>query len=111
MKVEYAYLTQQFAQESASGGLTRDILRDIGDELRRGYFTLGPWTQKFEEAVCDKYNVKYCIGVNSGTDALILSMKALGVGYGDTVLTQPNTFVATVGADRKSTRLNSSHRL
>ena len=95
MKVEYAYLTQQFDAEDA---LTRDILRDIQEELRRGYFTLGPWTQKFEEAVCEKYGVKHCIGVNSGTDALILSMKALGIGPGDTVLTQPNTFVATVGA-------------
>ena len=95
MKVEYAYLTQQFDTEDA---LTKDILHDITSELRRGYFTLGPWTQKFEEAVCVKYRVKHCIGVNSGTDALILSMKALGVGHGDTVLTQPNTFVATVGA-------------
>lgn len=95
MKVEYAYLTQQFDAEDA---LTKDILRDIATELRRGYFTLGPWTQKFEEAVCEKYGVKHCVGVNSGTDALILSMKALGIGPGDTVLTQPNTFVATVGA-------------
>lgn len=95
MKVEYAYLTQQFAQGDA---LTKDIFRDIQEELRRGYFTLGPWTEKFELAVCEKYGVKHCVGVNSGTDALILSMKALGVGYGDTVLTQPNTFVATVGA-------------
>ena len=95
MKIEYAYLTQQFQQEDA---LTRDILRDIQEELRRGFFTLGPWTQKFEEAVCEKYGVKHCVGVNSGTDALKLSMKALGVGPGDTVLTQPNTFVATVGA-------------
>ena len=95
MHVKYSYLIEQFAQEDA---LTIDILRDIQEELRRGYFTLGPWTQKFEEAVCEKYSVKHCIGVNSGTDALILSMKALGVGHGDTVLTQPNTFVATVGA-------------
>lgn len=95
MKVEYAYLQQQFGQEDA---LVKDILRDITDELRRGYFTLGPWVQKFEEAVCQKYGVRHCVGVNSGTDALILSMKALGVGPGDTVLTAPNTFVATVGA-------------
>ena len=95
MKVEYAYLKEQFAQEDS---LTKDILRDITELLRSGQFTLGPWVQKFEQAVCDKYGVKHCVGVNSGTDALVLSMKALGIGQGDTVLTQPNTFVATVGA-------------
>lgn len=95
MKVEYAYLRQQFDPDSPLG---RDILRDITEEMRRGYYTLGPWTEKFERAICDKYGVDHCVGVNSGTDALFLTMKALGIGIGSTVLTIPNTFVATVGA-------------
>ena len=95
MEVKYSYLDQQYDPDKSMG---RDILRDITEEMRRGYYTLGPWTEKFENAVCTKYGVRNCVGVNSGTDALFLSMKALGIGTGDTVLTTPNTFIATVGA-------------
>ena len=42
--------------------------------------------------------VKYAIGVNSGTDAIKLSLKAIGVKQGDEIITAANTFVATVGA-------------
>ena len=42
--------------------------------------------------------VKHAIGVNSGTDAIKLSLKSLGIGYGDEVITASNTFIATVGA-------------
>lgn len=93
--VPYAYLTEQFHPDTPLG---HDILRDIAEEMRRGWYTLGPWVEKFERAVCDKWGVKHCVGVGNGTDALILALKASGVGPGDTVLTIPNTFVATVGA-------------
>ena len=78
--------------------LARDIERDIVEELHRGLFTLGPWVERFEQAICDKYSVRHCIGVNSGTDALVLSLKAMGVGQGDLVLTVANSFIATAGA-------------
>ena len=95
MQVSYNYLKSQFPPD---GSLAQDVMSDIYDELTRGGFTLGPWVETFERAICDRYGVKCCVAVNSGTDALMLSLKAMGIGPGDTVATIPNTFVATVGA-------------
>ena len=63
-----------------------------------GDFTLGKELTKFERNFAKLIGTKYAIGVNSGTDALKLSLKALGVTHGDEVITAANTFVATVGA-------------
>ena len=63
-----------------------------------GDFTLGKELTKFEEKFAKLMGTKYAVGVNSGTDAIKLSLKALGVGNGDEVITAANTFVATVGA-------------
>jgi len=59
---------------------------------------LGKPLQEFEEKFATLIGTKYAIGVNSGTDAIKLSLKALGIGPGDEVITAANTFVATVGA-------------
>ena len=53
---------------------------------------------EFEKNFAKLIGSKYAIGVNSGTDAIKLSLKTLGVGQGDEVITATNTFVATVGA-------------
>ncbi len=91
MRVRYSYLKQQF--------LNAD---DLWDELKRfvstGDFTLGKPLQEFEKRFAQLIGTKHAIGVNSGTDAIKLSLKALGVGAGDEVITAANTFVATVGA-------------
>lgn len=91
MRVRYSYLKQQF--------LNAD---DLWDELKRfvstGDFTLGKPLQEFEQRFAQLIGTKHAIGVNSGTDAIKLSLKALGVGAGDEVITAANTFVATVGA-------------
>ncbi len=63
-----------------------------------GWFILGPETEAFEKEFADYIGVKHCIGVNSGTDALHLAIRALGIGKGDEVITVPNTAVATVAA-------------
>ena len=95
MEVPYSYLTMQFNPENP---LVQDIMNDIRDELTRGGFTLGSWVDKFERSICDRFGVKHCVGLNSGTDALFLGLKVMGIGPGDTVATVSNTFVATVGA-------------
>ena len=91
MEVKYSYLEQQFADPDP-------YLNDIRDLARSGDFTLGAAVKEFEERFAGLCGLPYAVGVGSGTDALALSLKALGVGPGDEVITTPNTFVATVGA-------------
>ena len=92
MRVPYNYLEQQF---NVDGVLVDDILRDIRELVRTGEFTLGPQVREFEEKFASFCGVKYAVGINSGTDALILILKALGIGPGDEVITAPNSFIAT----------------
>lgn len=63
-----------------------------------GMFILGPETDAFEKEFAEYIGTEHCIGVNSGTDALHLAIRALGIGKGDEVITVPNTAVATVSA-------------
>lgn len=91
MRVRYSYLRQQFAD-------CDDLWQQLKDFVPTGDFTLGKPLAEFERRFAALIGTKHAIGVNSGTDALKLSLKALGVGYGDEVITTANTFVATVGA-------------
>ena len=91
MKVRYSYLKQQFSN-------CDDLWKNLKKFVSTGDFTLGKPLTEFEESFAKLMSVKYAVGVNSGTDAIKLSLKALGVGYGDEVITAANTFVATVGA-------------
>ncbi len=97
MRVPYNYLDKQF---DTNGDLVNDILGDIKELVRMGEFTLGPQVAEFEENFAKLCGVKHAIGVNSGTDALILILKALGVGSGDEVITVPNSFIATANVIR-----------
>jgi dTDP-4-amino-4,6-dideoxygalactose transaminase len=62
----------------------------------RGRFIGGPSLEAFEERFSDYCWAPYAVGVNSGTDAIALALRALGVGPGDEVITAANTCVATV---------------
>lgn len=63
-----------------------------------GQFTCGDPLREFEEKFANLIGTRHAIGVNSGTDAIKLSLKALGIKHGDEVITAANTFIATVGA-------------
>ena len=91
MDVRYSYLPQQFAE-------CEDLWKSLKDFVKTGDFTLGKQLGDFEVNFAKLIGSKYAVGVNSGTDALKLSLKAYGVGFGDEVITTANTFVATVGA-------------
>ena len=91
MKVSYSYLPRQFAEID-------DLLENIKKFVKTGDFTLGKPLEDFEKKFAKLMGSKYAIGVNSGTDAIKLSLKALGIKRGDEVITTANTFVATVGA-------------
>ena len=64
--------------------------------LRSGWYVLGNEVEKFEEEFAAYTGRKYCVGLNSGLDALIMSVRALGIGEGDEVIVQANTYIATV---------------
>ncbi len=91
MKVRYSYLRQQFSNAS-------DLWSNLKKFVLTGDFTLGKELEIFEKKFAKLIGTKYAVGVNSGTDAIKLSLKTLNVGINDEVITAANTFVATVGA-------------
>ena len=91
MEVRYSYLKQQFSN-------SEDLWAKLKNFVSTGDFTLGKELKKFEENFAKLIGSKYAIGVNSGTDAIKLSLRVLNIGAGDEVITAANTFVATVGA-------------
>ena len=64
--------------------------------LRSGWYILGNALSKFEEEYAAYVGTKYSLGVANGLDALILAVRALGIGEGDEVLVQGNTYIASV---------------
>lgn len=68
--------------------------------LRSGHFISGPNVKAFEAEAGEYLGVQHALGLNSGTDALVIGLRALGVSPGDEVITTPFTFVATAEAIR-----------
>ena len=64
--------------------------------LKSGWYILGNEVKQFEEEFKNHVGAKYCVGLNSGLDALILAVRALDIKDGDEVIVQANTYIATV---------------
>jgi len=94
MQVPYVDLARQHV------ALKDRLLDAVGQVIDHGQFILGKEVELFERRFAELCGVRYAVGVNSGTDALILALLALGIGPGDEVITVPNSFVATVSAIR-----------
>lgn len=94
MKVRYSYLPQKFG---GCLGPDHPILKGMQELLVSGDFTLGKAVQEFEQRFADLIGAKYAVGVANGTDALRISLRAVGVKPGDEVITAANTFVASAG--------------
>ncbi len=90
MKIDLQVLGRQFAMHQK--GYENAALR----ALRSGWYILGPEVEAFEQEFAAYVGRKYCVGVNSGLDALTLSVRALGIGSGDEVIVPANTYIATV---------------
>jgi len=78
--------------------LEEELVTVFRTVLKTAGFIGGPMVEGFEKEFADSCGVEYCIGVGSGTDALRFALMAAGVQPGDTVVTVPNTFIATTEA-------------
>src|SRR5229473_907895 len=82
-----AYLAQRAAIDTAIAGV-----------LESGWYILGKETKAFEAEFAAAIGVRHGVGTGNGTDALVLALRALGIGAGKTVATVSHTAVATVAA-------------
>jgi dTDP-4-amino-4,6-dideoxygalactose transaminase len=78
--------------------LEQELLGVVRKAFNNAGFIGGPMVESFEREFADFCNTKYCVGVNSGTDALRFAFMAAGISSGDVIVTVPNTFIATTEA-------------
>ncbi len=91
LKIKHNYLTEQFFDY-------KKILKNFEKVIKTNEFTLGKEVDEFENKISNLLKTKYIVSVGSGTDAIMLSLKAIGIQEGDEVITTPFTFYATIGA-------------
>ena len=88
--IDFGGLKQQFNE------IAEEIEKAVSRVLRGGWYILGEELSAFESEFSRHVGIRYGVGVNSGSDALLLAVKALGIGEGDEVLTVSHTFISTV---------------
>lgn len=89
MKVPILNLTRQYEK------LKDAIEKAVCEQMASGMYIGGSAVEGFEQKFAAYIGVKHAVAVNSGTDALVIAMKAMGIGEGDEVITTPFTFFAT----------------
>jgi len=89
VKIPLFDLTRQYAE------LRDEILQVVDRVFSSGRVILGPEVEALEKEIAEYIGVKHAVGVSSGTDALVIAVRALGIGRGDYVITTPYTFFAT----------------
>ena len=92
MTIEILDLKKRFKEEK------HEILKCVERVLKKGHLILTSEVQNFEESICKYTGSKYCLGVNSGTDALMMSLWSSGIKRGDEVITSPISFIATASS-------------
>jgi dTDP-4-amino-4,6-dideoxygalactose transaminase len=75
-----------------------EVILKIENMIKATEFIGGKEIESFEKEYAEFCHTKYSVGAANGTDAIIIALKALGIGYGDTVLVPVNTFIATAEA-------------
>lgn len=92
MKVDFYGHVKQY------NNIKAEIDANINEVIQSGQFVLGPMGKRFEAEFAAYSGTKHAIGVGNGTDAIWLVLMALGIGKGDEVITNANTFFATAEA-------------
>jgi dTDP-4-amino-4,6-dideoxygalactose transaminase len=96
------YRVQFFDPMRSSSADSSELEATMVRTLRSGWYILGPECQAFEAEFASWLGVEHCVGVASGTDAVELALRVLGVRAGDEVITQASTCVPTVSAIERS---------
>jgi len=89
MKIPYVNIQKQYKSEK------KQLLKVIDKILYSGSWVGGSEIEKFEKKISKICKTKYCVSLNSGTDALTFALHLLGVKRGDEVITPPNSFIAS----------------
>jgi dTDP-4-amino-4,6-dideoxygalactose transaminase len=92
MKVPLLDLKEQYKT------IKEEVLKTAEELFESQYFILGPRVTDLEEEIADYCSSKHAVGVSSGTDALLISLMAIDIGFKDMVITTPYTFFATAGS-------------
>ncbi len=89
MQIQLINLKRQYES------IKEEVDKEVLDVLSAGQYIMGKNVKEFEKEISEYIGVKHSVSVGNGTDALIIALKALGIGEGDEVITTPFTFFAT----------------